>query len=79
MRDLSFGRKQGEIVGRAKKKMRQQAKLSLRKKLDWYAEVYETFEQRLDDTERIFGTKRLSAMIELQKKIRSINALNKQV
>jgi len=77
MRDLSWVRKQGEIVAREKKKMRQRFHLPLKKKLDWYAEAYETFEKRMDDTENIYRTKRLSDMIELEEKLRSINAIQK--
>ena len=79
MRDLSWVRKQGQIVEREKKEMRQQVHLPLKKKLYWYAEVYEAFEQRLDDTESVFGAIRRSEMIELEKRVRSINALKKQV
>jgi hypothetical protein len=79
MRDLSWVRKQGQIVEREKKKMRQQVHLPLKEKLDWYAEVYEAFEQRLDDTESVFGPMRISEMIELEKRVRSINAVKKQV
>jgi len=60
MRDLIWVRKQGQIVEREKKKMRQQVHLPLKEKLDWYAEVYEAFEQRLDDTESVFGPMRIS-------------------
>ena len=79
MRDLIWVRKQGQIVEREKKKMRQQVHLPLKEKLDWYAEVYEAFEQRLDDTKSVFGPMRISEMIELEKRVRSINAVKKQV
>ena len=79
MRDLSWVRKKGQIVEREKKKMRRQVHLPLKEKLEWYAEVYEAFEQRLDDTESVFGPMRISEMIELEKRVRSINALKKKV
>ncbi len=78
MRDLSWVRKQGEIVAQEKKKMRQRFQLPLKKKLNWYAEVYEAFEKRMDDTESVYRTKRLSEMIQLEEKVRSINALKKR-
>ena len=72
MRDLSWVRKQGLIVGCEKKKIRQEIHISLKKKLDSLGELYEVFEQRFKDTEPIFAAKRMSEKIELQERMRSI-------
>lgn len=76
MRDLSWVRKQGKIIEREKKRIRQTVRIPLKKKLDTFAELYETFDRRFKDTEPIFRGKRLSEKIELQNRIRMINFLN---
>ena len=73
MRDLSWVRKQGQIVAREKKKFRQEIQVSVKKKLDSLAELYEVFEQRLKDTEPIFAAKRMSEKIALQQRMTTIN------
>lgn len=47
MRDLSWVRKQGQIV--AREKICRELHIPLKKKLDSFAELYEVFEQRLRD------------------------------
>ena len=73
MQDLMRVRKQGRIVAREKKKVRQNLHIPLKKKLDSLAELYEVFEQRLKDTEAVFAAKRISEKIELQKRMTAIN------
>ena len=73
MRDLSWVRKQGLIVGREKKKIRQEIHIPLKKKLDSLAELHELFEERFKDTEPIFAAKRMFEKIELQERMRSLN------
>ena len=75
MRDLTWVRKQGQIIEREKKKIRQSIRIPIKEKLDSYAELYEAFEQRIKDTEPVFFNKRFSQKIELQKRIMSINFL----
>ena len=45
MRDLSWGKKQGKIIEREKKRIRQTVHIPLKKKLDTFAELYETFDR----------------------------------
>jgi hypothetical protein len=73
MRDLSWVRKQGQIVAREKKKIRQELHIPPKTKFDSFAELYEVFEQRFKDTEPIFAGKRMSEKIELQERMRAIN------
>jgi len=75
MRDLSWVRKQGQIVEREKKKFRQKIRIPMKKKLDLFAELYEVFERRLKDTESAFINKRMSEKIELQNRIKTINSI----
>ncbi len=74
MRDLSWVRKQGQIVAREKKKIRRELHMPLKKKLDSFAELYDVFEQRLRDTEPVFRGKHMSEKIELQERLRAINS-----
>jgi len=74
MRDLSWVKKQGQIVEREKKKIRKKIRIPMKKKLDSFAELYEVFEQRLKDTESAFINKRMSEKIELQNRIKTINS-----
>ena len=74
MRDLSWVKKQGQIVEREKKKIRQKVRIPMKKKLDSFAELYEVFEQRFKDTESAFINKRMSEKIELQNRIKTINS-----
>ena len=73
MQDLMWVRKQGQIIAREKKKVRQNLHIPLKKKLDSLAELYEVFEQRLKDTEAVFAAKRISEIIELQERMTAIN------
>lgn len=73
MQDLSWARKQGQIIAREKKKIRQEFHIPLKNKLDSLAELYEVFEQRLKDTEPIFEAKRMSEKIELQERMTAIS------
>ncbi len=73
MQDLKWVRRQGQIVAREKKRVRQNLHIPLKKKLDSLAELYEVFERRLKDTESVFQAKRISENIELQERMTTLN------
>ena len=73
MQDLIWVRKQGRIVAREKKKIRQKLRIPLKKKLDALAELYEVFEQRLKESGPVFVAKLVSEKIELQERMTAIN------
>lgn len=74
MRDLSWVKKQGQIIEREKRKIRQKVHRPPKEKLDSFAELYEAFEYWFKKTERIFGNKHLSEKIKLQNRISAINS-----
>ena len=54
IRDLSWVRKQGQIVEQEKEKLRQKVRILLKKKPDSFAELPVIFEHGLIDTEHVF-------------------------
>ena len=76
MRDLSWVRRQGQIIEREKRKIRKKVQIPDKDKLDSFVDLYEVFEKRLKDTEYIFREKRYTEKIELQNRIRAINSFH---
>ena len=76
MRDLSWVRRQGQIIEREKRKIRKKIQTPAKDKLDSFVDLYEVFEKRLRDTEPIFREKRCAEKIELQNRIRAINSFH---
>lgn len=75
MDDLSWVKKQGEFAGQLKRKFRQQNRLTPKEKMDWFADAYECFEQKMKESEPVFRKKRMDEKIKLQERIRSLNRL----
>jgi hypothetical protein len=76
MRDLSWIRKQGRIIEEEKRRIRREAHVPIREKLESFSELFEIFEERLKETEIFFQEKRYSAKIELQNRIKSLNSIH---
>lgn len=76
MHDLSWVRKQGEIIEEQKRRIRRENCLPIKEKLDAFAELYETFENKLNNTKALFYENRRLARIELQNRIKRLNSIN---